>query len=301
MKVPHSHSQFAAAHKAVNPYKHFVAEFARLQREGKTLPLGGLRARPKPSLSAKAPKALIFSPHPDDEVIIGGLALRMLRESGFNVINVAVTQGSNKARQAIRWKELAACCHYIGFGLLQTKPNGLEGINLKARQSEPAQWNSAVDRIAAILREQAPRVIFFPHERDWNSSHIGTHHLVLEALQKLGGGFSCYTVETEFWGAMDTPNLMVESSEHDVSDLIAALSFHVGEVRRNPYHVRMPAWLMDNVRRGGELVGGQGAAAPDFLFGTLYRFRRWSGGQFQAVLSAGRFLGAAESPASLFG
>src|SRR5439155_16282094 len=100
---------------------------------------------------------------------------------------------------------------------------------------------------------------------------------------------------TEFWGAMDTPNLMVESSEQDVVDLISALSFHVGEVRRNPYHVRMPAWLMDNVRRGGELVGGQGGAAPDFLFGTLYRFRRWHRGQFEQVLPTGRFLAASEN------
>jgi len=300
MKVPHSHSQFGTTHRTANPYKQFVAEFARLQREGKTLPLGGFKARPKPTLPAKAPKALIFSPHPDDEVIIGALPLRLLREGGFNVINVAVTQGSNKARQAARWKELTACCHHIGFGLLQTRPNGLEGINLKSRQNDPPQWSSAVERIAEILREQTPRVIFFPHERDWNSSHIGTHHLVLEALQKLGKGFSCYTVETEFWGAMDDPNLMVESSEQDVSDLIAALSYHVGEVRRNPYHVRMPAWLMDNVRRGGELVGGQGGAAPDFLFGTLYRLRRWDGSQFNTVLSAGRFLSASESPASLF-
>ncbi len=298
MKVPKPHSQFGRTAK--NPYHEFVAELARLQRDGKTLPLGGRMAPTKPKLPPTAPKALIFSPHPDDEVIIGGLALRLLTRSRFNVINVAVTQGSSKGRQAERWKELAACCHYIGFGLIQTQPDGLEGVNLKARASNPAQWQSSVDRIAAILREQMPRVIFFPHDRDWNSSHIGTHHLVVEALKKIGGSFSCYTVETEFWGAMDDPNLMVELSEQDVTDLISALSFHVGEVRRNPYHLRMPSWLIDNVRRGGELVGGQGGAAPDFLFATLYRLRRWHNGQMQAVLSGGRFLSSAEDPASLF-
>src|SRR5258708_18696209 len=87
---------------------------------------------------------------------------------------------------------------------------------------------------------------------------------------------------------MDDPNLMVESSERDVRDLISALSFHVGEVQRNPYHLRLPAWLMDNVRRGSELVGGQGGAAPDFLFGTLYRLRRWRAGTFEPVLKRGR-------------
>ena len=86
---------------------------------------------------------------------------------------------------------------------------------------------------------------------------------------------ACLVVETEFWGAMDTPNLMVESSAADVADLVAALSLHVGEVARNAYHLRLPAWMMDNVRRGAELVGGQGGVAPRFALCTLYRLRRW--------------------------
>ena len=44
-------------------------------------------------------KALIFAPHPDDEAMSGGLALRLMRECGFEVKDVAVTLGSNKARR----------------------------------------------------------------------------------------------------------------------------------------------------------------------------------------------------------
>src|SRR6185369_4404699 len=124
------------------------------------------------------------------------------------------------------------------------------------REQKPDEWRRSVTRIAEIIREYQPKVMLFPHDRDWNVTHIGTHWLVVDALMQLGSGFACATIETEFWGAMDDPNLMVESSVRDVSNLIAALSFHAGEVRRNPYHLRMPAWLMDNVRRGGELVGG---------------------------------------------
>ncbi|HZO85449.1 MAG TPA: PIG-L family deacetylase [Verrucomicrobiae bacterium] len=278
----------------MNPYETFVSEFAQVIEKHKSLPLGGLPMPPKRKLAADAPKALIFSPHPDDEVIIGGLPLRLLREKGVNVINVAVTQGSSKARQAERWKELSVCCEYIGFGLVATRENGLEGINLKAREQKPDEWKRSVGRIAEILQEHKPKVIFVPHDQDWNVTHIGTHRLVVDALESLGSGFSCVTVETEFWGAMDEPNLMVESSVRDVSDLLAALSFHAGEVRRNPYHLRMPAWLMDNVRRGGELVGGQGAAAPDFTFATLYRLRQWENGRFGQMLHKGRFVSATE-------
>jgi LmbE family N-acetylglucosaminyl deacetylase len=284
----------------MNPYSDFISKLTEVMRGARDLPLGGLKPGRTAKIPPDAPRALIFSPHPDDEVIIGGLPLRLLREMRMNVINVAVTQGSNKARQAERWKELSACCDYIEFNLQQLGENGLEGINLKGRLENRQQWNSSVDQIAAVLIRYQPRVIFFPHDDDWNITHIGTHHLVLDALGRMDVKFSCYAVETEFWGAMDEPNLMVESTEEDVTDLISALSFHVGEVRRNPYHLRMASWMMDNVRRGGELVGGQGGAAPDFLFATLYRLRKWDGGRFQNVLEKGRFLSRNDKVASLF-
>ncbi|MCI0534408.1 MAG: PIG-L family deacetylase, partial [Verrucomicrobiales bacterium] len=274
----------------MNPYHDFVAEFTQLTKHGKSLPLGGLDPAPRPILAHDAPKVLIFAPHPDDECIIGGLPLRLLREAKMNVINVAVTQGSKKERQTERYFELQKACHYLGFGLMQTAPGGLERINLKTREHDPAHWDTCVAVIADLLRGQRPHLIFFPHEHDWNSSHIGTHFLVLDALLRQANDFTCHLVETEFWGQMTTPNLMVESSTQDVADLVAGTSFHVGEVKRNPYHVLLPAWMLDNVRRGSELVGGQGQPAPDFTFATLYRLRRWVGGTIQDVQVAKRQL-----------
>jgi LmbE family N-acetylglucosaminyl deacetylase len=251
-------------------------------------------------LPVDARKALIFSPHPDDECIIGGLAIRLLREVPMRVVNVAVTQGSRKDRQAGRLQELTGACEYLGFDLTTTIPNGLEKINPKTRQGDPAHWSAAVDVIAKIIAEQKPTVAFFPHETDWNSSHIGTHFLVVDAMKQQAPGFTCHTIETEFWGAMADPNLMVESSVDDLARMMEALSFHVEEVRRNPYHLLVPAWMQDNVRRGGELVGGQGGAAPDYSFSTLYRHRLWKDGGFQSLYQGGRLLGVSDSAAQLF-
>ena len=283
----------------MTPYHHFVSEIARLVREGKQFPLGTFPIPPRPQPAADAPRVLVFSPHPDDECIIGGLALRLQREAGFRVVNVAVTQGSNKARQAARWEELRVACDYLGFELVETIPGGIEKLNVTTRNGDPAAWRASVDVIAAIIAKHQPAVMCFPHDADWNSSHIGTHHVVVDALRQQPAGFTSLVAETEFWGAMATPNLTVESSEQDVGDLMAALSFHIGEVKRNPYHLLVPAWMQDNVRRGGELVGGQGGAAPDFTFATLYRLRRWSDGGFKTIYEGGRHLSAGTSAADL--
>jgi len=285
----------------MTPYLELVLQTTALRDFGRKLPLGGFPPARQFPVPADAARVLIFSPHPDDECIIGGLALRLLRESQYRVVNVAVTQGSKKERQAARYSELQAACDFLQFDLVPTAPSGLEKVNPKTRTAEPAHWQASVQAIALVIREHRPRVVFFPHELDWNSTHIGTHHLVVDALRTLPATEAdCFIVETEFWGQMPTPNLMVESPAQDVADLMAACSFHVGEVQRNPYHLSQTAWMQDNVRRGGELVGGQGGAAPDYPFATLYRLRRWQNGALTTFYPGGRNLAATDNPASLF-
>jgi LmbE family N-acetylglucosaminyl deacetylase len=283
----------------MNPYSKLVSDYVRLFAEGKSLPLGGFPPALHPTLAAEAPIALFFAPHPDDETILGGLALRLLREAKWKVIDIAVTLGSIKERKAGRWQELQKACQFLGLGLESTAPDGLDNVRPATRANDAAAWSRMVGIVAAVLEKHRPKVIFFPHELDWNSTHVGVHFLVLDAL-KAARGVQCHLIETEFWGQMQTPNLMVEYTAEVVADLIAATSFHVGEVQRNPYHVLFPAWLMDNVRRGAELVGGQGGAAPAFLFAQLFRLRRWTGSQVENCYAGGRFLKASENPADLF-
>ncbi|MDQ3347741.1 MAG: PIG-L family deacetylase [Acidobacteriota bacterium] len=184
----------------MSPYHHFVSELDRLVREGRRLPLGGFPAKPRAAHAGNAPRVLIFSPHPDDECIIGGFALRLLREAGMRVLNVAVTQGSRQDRQAARWDELQAACGYLGFGLISTGAGGLQNINVRTRAQAPARWQQSVSTIAAILSDQQPAAVLFPHDADWNSTHVGTHHLLMDALGRQAPEFSTFVVETEFWG-----------------------------------------------------------------------------------------------------
>jgi N-acetylglucosamine malate deacetylase 1 len=280
----------------VNPFQKFVSESAKVFKDGKKLP-PGLKCKPRPVTLQKAMEILIFSPHPDDECIVGGLPLRLSREAKWAVANVAITLGSKKERRAARVVELKNACDCLGFDLIVT---GLEKINLGTRKKNRAQWKSAVQTIAKILAAQKPRVIFLPHGKDIHPAHVGTHFLVLDALKTLPKNFNCFVVETEFWGQMGNPNLLVESNVEDVADLVAALACHAGEVRRNPFHARLPAWMIDNVRRGAEIVGAAGGVSPDFTFATIYRLQKWRGGKFQKVFNGGEFLAAKKNPEYLF-
>lgn len=284
----------------MTPYHQLVFEYQRLLKQGRSYPLGTFKPTPRPQIHADAPKVLFFSPHPDDECISGGLALRLMRQAHLNVINVAVTLGSKKERQAERFAELQNACQYLGFNLIRTTPTGLERINPKTREQDPSHWAACVEVIRGILDTHKPKIVFCPHDRDWNSTHIGTHFLVLDALRRMSPAYKCYLAETEFWGAMTDPNLMVEIGAEDLADMMAGTTFHIGEVSRNPYHLLLPAWMMDNVRRGAEVAGGQGGAAPDFAFAALYRLRLWTNGQPTGFLQSGKQVPASANLAELF-
>jgi LmbE family N-acetylglucosaminyl deacetylase len=284
----------------MNPYREMVANHAGWLEAGKQLPMGrgvGVGAGVYP---ASGPTVMIFSPHPDDECIVGGLPIRLQRECGWKVVNVAVTQGSRVDRQLERLEELRGACGYLGFDLETFGERGLEKVSGKARVEDPEGWRSKVLAIAGVLLRHAPEVVLFPHATDWNATHIGVHHLVMDALSHVGGALSTSLVETEFWGQNYSPNLLVEVDQQILTDMITALTYHVGEVKRNPYHLTLPAWMVNNVRLGGETVGGQGAVPPDFAFGTVYRVRRWQDGKVVESFSGGRVLKASDRPDALF-
>ncbi len=283
-----------------NPYLAYVESFKEIFERGESLPLGKIPKPPAVELEQNAPLAIIFSPHPDDECIIGGLPLRLMRESGVRVLNVAVTLGSNHERRSPRLNELQQACDWLGFELMEAKSGGLDNITLQRRREDQSGWEEVVNRIAGIISSQNPDYLFLPHDKDWNGTHLGVHYLTMDALRLQSKEFETNILETEFWGQMQSPNLMVESSTTDLADILAALSYHVGEIQRNPYHLRLPAWMQDNVRVGAELVGGQGGVAPDFNFATLYRSGIWKNGKKSIMWNTGRQLSIEQDPHELF-
>lgn len=263
----------------------WVARFAAL-----------MQAAPDPQPPSPAAHAgqrcLVFAPHPDDECIVGALPLRLRQESGWQVANVAVTLGSKPERRAARLAELQAACALLGFELLLPGGQGLERVREDTPTAEPALWAAQRHTLAELIRTQDPALLLIPHAGDGNGTHRAVHRLVTEAMAE--ARYTGLLAQTEFWAPLQRPNCMVQTGEADTARLIQALASHAGEVARNPYHLRLPAWLADNVRRGGELIGGAGSEPPRYAFATLYQLSRWSAGAWQQDLTP-MFCGAEQA------
>ncbi|HAL91690.1 MAG TPA: PIG-L family deacetylase [Verrucomicrobia bacterium] len=224
---------------------------------------------------------LILAPHPDDESIIGLLPLRLREECGFSVWVVPATLGSHPDRHKARKLELRKACQTLGFRLRLLKTG------------DPSS------ELRVCFEAIRPAMVLLPHAKDGHPTHRRTHQLGVAAMDASRRAF--HVVETEYWHPLERPNLMVAASGAQLKTLRRALACHKGEIERNDYAARLPAWMSDNVRRGAELVGGRGAAAPAIAHATLYRARQRAGGKWRTEFRSGRIIESTADLAALAG
>ncbi|HEV2380514.1 MAG TPA: PIG-L family deacetylase [Terriglobia bacterium] len=267
----------------------YVSRMVQTVDSARGAALGPAPAPPVPPVvsasETQGANVLFCAPHPDDECLSAALGSRLRLEAGARVTNIAITLGSDPAQRPRRRRELVSAHQVLGFELLiPTEPgaasaDGFEDVHLSGRDSHPEAWAKRVGALAEIFDSTEPEAVFAPHEEDFNSTHIGTHELVSEALDAYLARHpesDVLFIETEFWHQLADPNLMVGITPELAAVQIVAAAEHGGEMTRMPYHLLHPCRLMDNVRRGSEVVGGQGAAVQPFVFAELYRvsFRR---------------------------
>jgi len=235
--------------------------------------------RKQPCPQHQGPVVLLLSPHPDDECVTGALPLRLQRECGARVVNVAMTLGSSLERREPRRAELLAACTVLDWEC-EFFPCALAD-------------HEAANALRAVLERLQPAWVFYPHAADFHPAHLAVNALAQAALGPSPD--APLRIETEFWHPNSDPNLLVESTEEELALLLEALSCHTGEIARNPYHRRLPASMMESVRRGAERVGGAGVTAPDFLYGTLYRVQPALPAGWSSILTANLLRNGGES------
>ncbi|MGE0109660.1 MAG: PIG-L deacetylase family protein [Bdellovibrionales bacterium] len=259
-------------------YLDFVDRITQLNSEAVKIDLPHTEKK-APEIQPSKKNVLIFSPHPDDESITGALALRLRKETQHQIINIPVTLGSDLKRRNERRQELEAACAVLGFSIHDLLDSGLNKISPDSQNINPQKWNDDVEIICDVIKQFDPVGIIFPHAEDLHPTHIGTNRLVFDALAGIVQTKPIMLFESEYWHPMQTPNLLLESSNQDVALLIEAIACHHGEVNRTPYHLTQPSWMAENVRRGSEIMGTFGSNAVTFQFATLYRKSSWYNGQ----------------------
>jgi LmbE family N-acetylglucosaminyl deacetylase len=278
-----------------------LADYMRLLRRPVAVPpvAASVLSTDLPVRDPSRSVALVFSPHPDDECLTGALPLRLRREQGWQIINVALTLGSNLDRRAGRKAELAKACAVLGYDCVIPVEDGFSSVHVTTRHEDVSVWQAMATRLAEIIAHTQPQAVFMPHVEDANATHIGCHYLGMDALALQPAGFSCAVFQTEYWRPLAEPNLMIGIRETDAATLLSALACYVGENVRNPFDTRFPSYLIDNVRRGSECVAGKGATAAAMDFAMLYQYGIWKNARF--VPSAlKRIIGTDQSVSALF-
>jgi LmbE family N-acetylglucosaminyl deacetylase len=201
----------------------------------------------KPVSLSESPKVLILAPHPDDECLMAGAALRMKEDWNAQVVVIPFSYGSKVERRKARSQELQAAISVLGFDVIQRL--SLEKIT--------------DTEFLTLLKQLNPEVIISPHSQDLHPTHLEAHALVER----------CRTHElwfqSEYWHQMEYPNCFIPLDETHVIRIGEALLKHTGEISRNPYHLRLPAWYMDQARRAQELVPNHPQA--HYLFGMILK------------------------------
>ena len=175
----------------MNPYHHFVSELARLvQRRqavsARRLPDAVASGRRR-GCAARA-HLLAASRRRVHHRRAGAAAAARGRHARRQRRGHAGQQQGAPGRDAgTSWRPPATTSASISS---QTRPGrARERSTSKTRAADPAH-------VAGVGRGDRARsspsigrtVVFFPHDADWNSTHIGTHHLLVDALGAAGAG-----------------------------------------------------------------------------------------------------------------
>ena len=136
---------------------------------------------------AEGSSALVFAPHPDDEVLGCGGVIALKARAGTRVQVVIMTDGRASHSTFIPADELARIRR--AEAREAASQLGLDGgyIHLDFEDQRLTQHREAAcDRTVRIIDQFKPDEIYLPHRRDGIVDHIETHRIVRQAVERVG-------------------------------------------------------------------------------------------------------------------
>lgn len=169
---------------------------------------------------------LVFSPHPDDDIIGCGGTLCKHSLAGNRIVIVYVTDGrkggssyNEEELVRIRMDEARRAAGIIGVDEL---------IFLGLPDGELKMDKKNVMEIVSILRNVKPDIVFLPFLMDNHGDHMATNDIFVKASRVYNMDFICYGYEV--WTPLSSPNFVVDISK-ELPIKIAALKQHESQIR----------------------------------------------------------------------
>lgn len=165
---------------------------------------------------SEAQKAIVFSPHPDDDVFGMGATMYLMAEHGIDVFSVYVTHGVREGepqRIKTRKQEAKAACRVI-----KSTPIFLD-IEYSLNSNK---------KIKQVYKEIAPDIVFLVN-KDMHPTHSRIFELILNALK--GKQIILY----EVWSPLIEPNIVVHFDEKIMEKKREAMKCHKSEIKRKNF------------------------------------------------------------------
>jgi LmbE family N-acetylglucosaminyl deacetylase len=169
--------------------------------------------------------AVVFAPHPDDEVLgCGGTILRM-RQLGTDVDVVFLTDGRHSHRGPLDRDALArirTAEARTAATLLHLEPTRLHFLGFEDLHLE-SDVDGARGRVAAWLAAREPEQVFLPFAHDGHPDHRAANQIVRAALRQLGQSPALLEYSVHLWWRWPWCGRAPEGARYGVSAALRGL------------------------------------------------------------------------------
>lgn len=151
-----------------------------------------LTGKSKP-LAVSPKRAIVFSPHQDDETLGCGGAIALKRQMGVPVKVIFLTDGrygipdlidQPEEVTKIRQEEAVAALGTLGVPASDINFLKLKDGDLAILPDEQRQ--QLIEKLAQLLQAFMPEEVYVPHHRDFHNDHEATYKLVQAAIALSG-------------------------------------------------------------------------------------------------------------------
>lgn len=145
--------------------------------------------------------AMVFAPHPDDEVLGCGGTIQLMRAAGASVAVVIMTDGRAShaglipARDLVSIRRAESEQAAIQLGL---SPADYVHLDFEDHRLDEVE-SAASDRVLQLLESFNPAQVFVPHRRDGLSDHVATFEIVCAALARRGKPVTIFEYPVWLW------------------------------------------------------------------------------------------------------